>query len=84
MFKEDFEMAAVQKEHDEAIARKKQQLAQAEVEHEKLVADEEAEEKAKNADAEVEAEKKAIEDKRRDAEKRQQELFQAIDKEGLV
>jgi len=46
-------------------------LAQAEVEHEKLVADEEAEEKAKNADAEVEAEKKAIEDKRRDAEKRQ-------------
>lgn len=57
MFKEDFEMAAVQKEHDEAVARKKQQLAQAEVEHEKLIAQEEQEQKEKAEKALADAEK---------------------------
>ena len=80
MFKEDFEMAAVQKEHDEAVARKKQQLAQAEIEHEKLVAEEEAEERSKAEKAAIEAEKKVEEDKRREAEQRKQELFNAIDR----
>jgi len=45
-------------------------LAQAEVEHEKLVAQEEAEEKENQEKAAVEAEKKAVEDRRLDAEKR--------------
>ena len=57
MFKEDFEMAAVQKEHDEAVARKKQQLAQAEVEHEKLIAQEEQDQKEKAEKALADAEK---------------------------
>ena len=57
MFKEDFEMAAVQKEHHEAVARKKQQLAQAEVEHEKLIAEEEQEQKEKAEKALADAEK---------------------------
>lgn len=84
MFKEDADIAAVQKEHDDAVARKKLQLAEANVEHDKLIAEEDAEEKVNQEKAAVDAETKAIEDKRLDAQKRQQELFQAIDRGEAV
>jgi len=45
-------------------------LAEANVEHDKLIAEEDAEEKVNQEKAAVDAETKAIEDKRLDAQKR--------------
>merc|ERR1719223_2118617 len=70
MFSEDVEMDKIANEHKAALERKRIQLAEAEKEHEKLVADEEAEEKKSQEEAADLAEKNAVEDKRKAAEDR--------------
>ena len=84
VLKEEAEEAALVKEKQDAIEAKKQQLAQAEVEHEKLVKEEEEEDKKKE-----EAEQKAFEERelinrQNEADKRKAQMMAEIDRENVA
>ena len=84
VFKEEAEEAAIAKEKQEAIDYKKQQLAQAEIEHEKAVKIEEEEEKQKEIAEEKAFEERELINRQNEADKRKAQMMAEIDRENVA
>ena len=84
VFKEEQEEAAIAKEKQDAIEAKKQQLAQAEVEHDKLVKEEEEEDKKKEEQEQKAFEERELINRQIEADKRKAQMMAEIDRENVA